>query len=752
VALDLVQDGVVASAAPLQGTLLRKQVSLKAEIHSEGTLSKAEIDEILQMASDPGLLVPLEVKHWSRQQLELYVLSGGVLRPKGCSLPDERLLANATMTQEQIVSALAQASEWITSADALLIGSGAGMGVDSGLGTFRGGHKGVWDGLEAVGLAYEDICQPKWFQEEAGEPRLAWGFWNHCHVAYQESRPHDGYSTLRRLGQRCPLGFFSFTSNIDSHWIASGMSPERVLEVHGAVRWLQCSKPCCPDVWKAPNDLGLAEDGESHRVTGLLPLCPKCQAVARPNVQMFGSDGDFSRARRASQNARYDAWLKRMSERPDRESLRLVVLEVGCGLTVPTVRKEMEKVLQIFPQARLVRVNPENPGLAPELVNRGVSLPLPAQMTISQLSQQVANAETSEKQATFILWGSEGGVELRAPKGTSVGRLLRLAELEGMSVQFSQETQAVIIQPMSNRCETVSIDQTVPLSFFQELKDAEGSDLQATAVLRVAAKFSSSHQSNLNSVLRRRQEQVGELLDEMNQLFGEPGYQRSVRACEDKRGVIKEAKKVQFQVLPKYGIEANDKGLALMATWIATVQHLGDLQAKVDRSMDISFFMHMGKLPNVKASTRLPYSADKPPVVMQDQPPASKVEEEQQPAAKVEQEQKPASKAAKASKEIQPPALRPLTVALSRLSTLEDAQPERLLVECSSGTKVSELRLKVAEICDLDARSARQAKLLFRMRSAQGGQPGFVTAQEGEAVAAEMFITNIDRWPEQSKG
>ncbi|CAE8581778.1 unnamed protein product, partial [Polarella glacialis] len=176
VALDLVQDGFVASAAPLQGTLLRKQVPQKAEIHSEGTLSKAEIDEILQMASDPGLLVPLEVKHWSRQQLELYVLSGGVLRPKGCSLPDERLLANATMTQEQIVSALAQASEWITSADALLIGSGAGMGVDSGLGTFRGGHKGVWDGLEAVGLAYEDICQPKWFQEEAGEPRLAWGF------------------------------------------------------------------------------------------------------------------------------------------------------------------------------------------------------------------------------------------------------------------------------------------------------------------------------------------------------------------------------------------------------------------------------------------------------------------------------------------------------------------------------------------------------------------------------------------------
>lgn len=24
---------------------------------------------------------------------------------------------------------------------------------------------GVWDGLEAVGLAYEEICEPRWFDE-----------------------------------------------------------------------------------------------------------------------------------------------------------------------------------------------------------------------------------------------------------------------------------------------------------------------------------------------------------------------------------------------------------------------------------------------------------------------------------------------------------------------------------------------------------------------------------------------------------
>lgn len=40
---------------------------------------------------------------------------------------------------------------------------------------------------------------------------------------------------------------------------------------------------------EAPSDLGLTEDA-SHRVAGAMPTCPKCKAVARPNVQMFGGD------------------------------------------------------------------------------------------------------------------------------------------------------------------------------------------------------------------------------------------------------------------------------------------------------------------------------------------------------------------------------------------------------------------------------------------------------------------------------
>merc|ERR1719387_504302 len=56
---------------------------------------------------------------------------------------------------------------------------------------------------------------------------------------------------------------------------------------------------------------------------------------------MFGGDGEFSKARRGAQQKKYDAWLKDLEKRFHKPLLRVVCLEIGCGLTVPTVRKEL---------------------------------------------------------------------------------------------------------------------------------------------------------------------------------------------------------------------------------------------------------------------------------------------------------------------------------------------------------------------------------------------------------------------------
>src|SRR3954470_5335454 len=93
---------------------------------------------------------------------------------------------------------LAAAADAVRSANALLIGAGAGMGVDSGLPDFRG-PEGFWNAYPPyrhLGLGFVDLANPGWFSRD---PALAWGFYGHRLELYRATRPHDGFAVLRRL-------------------------------------------------------------------------------------------------------------------------------------------------------------------------------------------------------------------------------------------------------------------------------------------------------------------------------------------------------------------------------------------------------------------------------------------------------------------------------------------------------------------------------------------------------------------------
>jgi len=469
VAKDLQHKGYVLTVHSKYGALVEPVKVVEEK--KEGILTRSEMQEILSRANfAKDLLIPLEAKTWSKHEFEIFVMSSGTIRPKWCSIGDTNELVNNNMGSDEVEFALRQAAEWIRGADAILVGSGAGMGVDSGLSTFRGGKAGVWPSLDKVGLAYEEICDPKWFQKD---PELAWAFWNFCHETYRETLPHKGYEMVREWAARVPLGAFNFTSNIDSHWETSGWHPLCVIEIHGAVRWHQCAFSCCPNVWVAPKQgLGLHENPTTYRAVGSLPKCATCGKVARPNVQMFGGDSGFGKGRRNTQLNRYDGWLKRLQARPDSGKIRMVCLELGCGLTVPTVRKELERVVRLFPNAHYVRVNPENPGLAKDLQDRGVSLPLGASEALNQLGPMIGPGAVAS--ASFVLWDLHGnGVEFAAPADTTCDRLLRLAELEDdVQVEFdgSEEVQFYLNQGPTNRLAPAT-KQLHPSAFFS-LKDS----------------------------------------------------------------------------------------------------------------------------------------------------------------------------------------------------------------------------------------------------------------------------------------
>src|SRR5437588_12489307 len=116
---------------------------------------------------------------------------------------------------------LDRAAAAVASADALLIGAGAGMGVDSGLPDFRG-DKGFWNAYPpyaALGLNFIALASPRWFTDD---PEIAWGFYGHRLNLYRQTAPHAGFQILRKWAERMPRGSFVYTSNVDGHFQRSG--------------------------------------------------------------------------------------------------------------------------------------------------------------------------------------------------------------------------------------------------------------------------------------------------------------------------------------------------------------------------------------------------------------------------------------------------------------------------------------------------------------------------------------------------
>ena len=242
--------------------------------------------------------------------------------------------------------AIQHAAQLIAQADSLVIAAGAGIGVDSGLPDFRG-NDGFWEaypGLARSAIGFTEIASPFAFRLE---PYLAWGFYGHRLALYRTTVPHEGFSILKRWADRLPLGAFVFTSNVDGQFQRAGFGEDRVVEHHGSIHRLQCMKPCCGNTWAA-DSLEPEVDEITGRWAGDLPLCPACDGLARPNICMFG-DSDWLRARYEVQQRRLTEWLETVR--------RPIVVEIGAGTAIPSVRRFSEEVISNH-GGRLVRINP----------------------------------------------------------------------------------------------------------------------------------------------------------------------------------------------------------------------------------------------------------------------------------------------------------------------------------------------------------------------------------------------------------
>ncbi len=236
------------------------------------------------------------------------------------------------------------AIEVLRQADAVLIGAGAGMSVDSGIPAYR------------KNPAIEKLAQKKAHTtpQNVGlfrfSPRQAWATAAERLALFRHTKPHEGYAIVRRWAHSLPGGLFVLTSNVDGQFAGAGFDPTRIFEGHGSVHHLQCVQPCCQKVWSAI-DVNVEVDVHSGYAKGALPTCPYCGAVARPNAFFFG-DAHFVETRAKQQAARYAQWLLNLRN----HQYKLVVLECGAGTVVPTIRQKCAYLAREY-GAKLIRIN-----------------------------------------------------------------------------------------------------------------------------------------------------------------------------------------------------------------------------------------------------------------------------------------------------------------------------------------------------------------------------------------------------------
>lgn len=236
------------------------------------------------------------------------------------------------------------AAQWIKQSDGLLITAGAGIGVDSGLPDFRG-DQGMWQAYPALGrqnIGFIDIANPQSFRRD---PHMAWGFYGHRLNLYRRTQPHDGFQILRQWSQTKQHGSFAFTSNVDGQFQQAGFNPLLIYEFHGSIHHMQCAD-YCEGYWNGANFEPVIDEANC-RLESEMPVCPQCGSTARPNILMFG-DFNWQYELYHHQQRRYQQWLDRVD--------KLVVIEMGAGNHIPTVRHESERRAG----SRLIRIDPRD--------------------------------------------------------------------------------------------------------------------------------------------------------------------------------------------------------------------------------------------------------------------------------------------------------------------------------------------------------------------------------------------------------
>jgi NAD-dependent deacetylase len=159
-------------------------------------------------------------------------------------------------------------AKWVSSANAAVVFTGAGISTESGIPDFRSPN-GIWSKAQPV--YFDD------FLRSAQSRKEYWRQKSIAHADFAAARPNDGHRVLADWETAGRLRAV-ITQNIDGLHQEAGS--RRVLELHGTAREIGCL--ACGQ--RSPADRWVTQYLETH----VVPDCPECGGLLKHATISFG--------------------------------------------------------------------------------------------------------------------------------------------------------------------------------------------------------------------------------------------------------------------------------------------------------------------------------------------------------------------------------------------------------------------------------------------------------------------------------
>ena len=219
--------------------------------------------------------------------------------------------------------------EEIKTADAIVIGAGAGLSTAAGF-SYGGERfeKNFSDFREKYG--FKDMYSGGFYPYET--PEELWAFWSRNIYLNRYSDVDNG--TYKRLFQLVKdKDYFVLTTNVDHQFQKAGFDKKRLFYTQGDYGLFQCSLPCCDKTFDNEEIVrAMYKEQKNLRVpTELIPKCPVCGRPMTMNLRVddkFVQDEGWYRA-----NDRYNDFIRR------HEGMHVLFLELCVGLNTPVIIK-----------------------------------------------------------------------------------------------------------------------------------------------------------------------------------------------------------------------------------------------------------------------------------------------------------------------------------------------------------------------------------------------------------------------------